>query len=392
MKLETEMDILAKFVATRLREQRPGLESHPDANLLTAFAERSLVGRERSRMMEHLAGCADCREAVGLALPATEIANLPGLQRASRIGWLAWPRLRWAVLAAGMLVVASVGIQQYSRRPEKTLTSNVVASGSVQPEASLGSAKLLQPAFPQGLAPSGDAQKVPAARRNRFPAPGHEGSWAIARAQKATAEIPQSAEQVQSEGAGLDADGNAEGQNQVAQNRPEAPFPGPAFGDLNVVKAKDPMPEQATSESPTAQTSPSPLLPAQRWSVTAAGALQRSRDDGNTWENVDPSPGDPDGLQQKSKKAETARNSSLVFRAVAASGLEVWAGASDGILYHSSDGGSRWALTTVTDSALMLAGDITSIQFSDPLHGKIATSTGELWTSFDAGRTWHRQQ
>jgi len=391
MKLDTEMDTLPKFVATRLREQRPAFESHPDTNLLAAFAERSLVGRERTRVVEHLAACGDCREAVALALPATEIAHLPGFHRASRIGWLAWPRLRWAVLAAGMLVVASVGIQQYSRRQEKTVTSNVVASGSLPRDASLGSSKLHQPAFPQVLAPAGDAQKV-SARRNRLPARVHEGSSVIARAQKATAEIPRSAEEVQSEGAGLDADGAAEGQNQLAQNRAEVPFPGRTFGDLNVVKAKDPMPEQAASESPTAQTSPSPMLPAQRWSVTAAGALRRSLDDGNTWENVDPSPGDQDGLQQKSKKAQAARNSSLVFRAVAASGLEVWAGASDGILYHSSDGGSRWALTTVTDSALILTGDITGIQFSDVLHGKIATSTGELWTTFDAGRTWHRQQ
>jgi hypothetical protein len=383
------MDTLPKFVATRLREVPQPTESHPDANLLAAFAEQSLVGRERTRVVEHIAACGDCREAVALSLPATEIANLPVFHRASRIGWLTWPGLGWAVLAAGILIVASIGIQQYSRRQEKTVTFNVTPSGSIQRDASPGPAEL-QPPLPQVLAPPGDAQKV-SARGSSLPAPVHEGLSVIARGQKATAVIPHSVGKVQSEGAGLGADGAAEGQSQLAQNRPDVPLPGQAFDDLNVVKAKDPTPEQAASDNPSAQTSPS-MFRSQRWGITTAGALQRSLDDGNTWENVDPSPGDQDELQQKSKKAEAARNSSLMFRAVAASGLEVWAGASDGILYHSSDGGNRWALTAVADSAVILTADITGIQFADALHGKIATSTGQLWTTSDSGQTWHRQK
>jgi len=386
------MDSLPKFVATRLREVQPQAGSHPDANLLAAFAEQSLAGRERERVVEHIAACGDCREAVALSLPATEVANLPVFHRASRIGWLRWPGLGWAVLAAGMLMVASVGIQQYSRRQEKTVTFNVVPSGSLQRDASSGSSELHQPPSPQVLAPSGDAQK-PLVRGSGVSARMPQVPSVIARAQKATAGIPPSAEKVQSGGAGPDAAGAAHGQNQLAQNRAEVLFPGGESGDLDVVKAKDPVSGQAALDYPAAaQALPSPMLQAQRWEVTAAGALQRSFDGGNTWENVDPSPGDQDGLQQKSRKAEAARNSSLVFRAVAVSGLEVWAGAADGILYHSSDGGNRWALTSVADSAVVLTGDITSIQFVDALQGKIATSTGELWTTSDAGRTWHRQK
>lgn len=136
-----------------------------------------------------------------------------------------------------------------------------------------------------------------------------------------------------------------------------------------------------------------------RWSITPAGGLQRSFDGGNTWENVTPSAGGASsatsggaGADKKNQKAEASPNSIPVFRTVAANRSEVWAGATGGILYHSSDGGNRWALTVPTDSVTILTGDIISIQFSDPQYGKIATSTGELWITFDAGLTWGRPQ
>ena len=46
---------------------------HPDADVLTAFAEGSLLARERETVMAHLAACAECREVVSLS--ATEQAR-----------------------------------------------------------------------------------------------------------------------------------------------------------------------------------------------------------------------------------------------------------------------------------------------------------------------------
>ncbi|MFZ1053229.1 MAG: zf-HC2 domain-containing protein, partial [Candidatus Sulfotelmatobacter sp.] len=66
------MHSVPKFVIKRLQERPATAESHPDADLLTAFAEQSLDGRERALVMEHLAACGDCRDVVALALPATE--------------------------------------------------------------------------------------------------------------------------------------------------------------------------------------------------------------------------------------------------------------------------------------------------------------------------------
>jgi len=65
------------------------------------------------------------------------------------------------------------------------------------------------------------------------------------------------------------------------------------------------------------------------------------------------------------RKVMAAPNSAPVFRAVAVSGLEVWAGVSDGALYHTSDGGNRWTRVTPLTTAMVLTGDVIGIQFSD---------------------------
>jgi hypothetical protein len=97
---------------------RPGADSsaHPDADLLTAFAERSLAEFERTAVLEHLSRCGDCRDVVALALPASEEMAMTGVRTSPR-GWLSWPALRWGFVAAGVVAIASVGILRYQRRP-----------------------------------------------------------------------------------------------------------------------------------------------------------------------------------------------------------------------------------------------------------------------------------
>src|SRR5580700_5491954 len=112
------MQPVPKIVRARLqRPMPPTAEAHPDADLLTAFAERSLVGGERDHVLEHLARCADCREVVAFALPATEEVVLTE-SPASRRGWLTLPVLRWGVVTVGILALTSVGILQYRQRDQ----------------------------------------------------------------------------------------------------------------------------------------------------------------------------------------------------------------------------------------------------------------------------------
>ncbi len=151
-------------------------------------------------------------------------------------------------------------------------------------------------------------------------------------------------------------------------------------------------------------------LAAPRWSITSSGALQRSFDQGNTWQDVNVSNsargdsfhGAAASLDLAAKtstaKAKDAERDSkgdaapnLTFRAVLANGTDVWAGGSAGMLYHSVDSGVTWLRVVPSSSGVDLSGDILSIQFSDGTHGRIATSAPEVWTTSDAGQTWQKQ-
>src|SRR5574340_1237759 len=89
--------------SVRLRLKQAAGE-HPDAGLLTAFAENALREREREQVLEHLSQCAACREVVSLALPEVE-APLAAATPARGAG-LRWPLMRWATLASAAAVVA----------------------------------------------------------------------------------------------------------------------------------------------------------------------------------------------------------------------------------------------------------------------------------------------
>jgi photosystem II stability/assembly factor-like uncharacterized protein len=107
-----KMQNVPKIVVDRLRAA-PSAVHHPDADVLTAFAEHSLAARERATVVDHLAQCHACRDIVMLALPAADDAQ--SVIRPMRAGWLTWPALRWGLAAVGIAAVASLGIVQYQR-------------------------------------------------------------------------------------------------------------------------------------------------------------------------------------------------------------------------------------------------------------------------------------
>jgi photosystem II stability/assembly factor-like uncharacterized protein len=139
-----------------------------------------------------------------------------------------------------------------------------------------------------------------------------------------------------------------------------------------------------------------------RWTVTSAGGLQRSFDRGNTWQDVNVNGVVAGGSMSYSVAAKTSRSkekladkkaasATVVFRAVAAIGAEVWAGGTGGALYHSSDAGSQWTRVVPSAGGTALTGDIVGVEFADAQKGKITTSTGEAWSTADTGQTWQKQ-
>jgi hypothetical protein len=461
-----------KFVLTRLKEKTPVADSHPDADLLTAFAEQSLGGDERARMLEHLAACGDCRDAVALALPETEMVASPVFS-AAQVGWLSWPAWRWGALAAGMLVVLSVGVLEYSHRDrQNSVASNGKPKAAAVPSTMSQPSTMNQPmsaeitpsaAETRKKAAAAPASNMSIARKPDFESngatkssAGYGGEIGAGRGLSADrvtvfAPVPQSppaaarqtpnaSPQIQQQmriGAAADAvevagknapttTESVASQNEVAQNRMELPPQGRPVSNstnLDVVKAKDPVTAQGASKAAPQLATPGPLQTAPalmlraspRWTVSSSGGLQRSFDGGNTWVDVNPAvnlgsadthvamesaPKAPaatfgnakQSMAKQNQKAEPALNPAPVFRAVAASGLEVWAGGSGSALYHSSDGGNRWTRVAPASATAALTGDIIGIQFSDTQHGQVSTSTAELWSTSDAGETWRRQQ
>ena len=148
------------------------------------------------------------------------------------------------------------------------------------------------------------------------------------------------------------------------------------------------------------------MPPAARWTISRTGALRRSFDQGRTWEDVNviasaaPSAqliarearADASSAVQASKKSmkQNALNP-LTFRVVTANGPDVWAGASQGMLYHSANNGNQWIRVVPSTAGAILTGDIVALDFPDPQHGTITTSTPEVWATSDAGQTWQKQ-
>ena len=150
------MQNVPNIVRERLKAA-PLAVDHPDANVLTAFAERSLPDRERSRVLDHLARCGDCRDIVALALPATE--PLPAPVTPSPRGWLTWPTLRWGFVAAGVVAIASFGVLQYQRRLQPaTMVSAPKQSTPVEVATNDGTKSVAQ----FSTAPPGQKEKVQA--------------------------------------------------------------------------------------------------------------------------------------------------------------------------------------------------------------------------------------
>jgi hypothetical protein len=132
------------------------------------------------------------------------------------------------------------------------------------------------------------------------------------------------------------------------------------------------------------------------WAIRSSGKLQRSLDQGKTWQNVDVN---ASLASAASETIEVTSRSSrkklpaptLTFRSVAAAGLEVWAGGSGAALYHSTDAGNHWTRVVPASAGRVLTGDVVSVEFADPQHGKLSTSTAEVWTTSDDGQTWQKQ-
>jgi hypothetical protein len=106
---------------------------------------------------------------------------------------------------------------------------------------------------------------------------------------------------------------------------------------------------------------------AAQWQV-ASGALERSLDHGATW--------------------QTSLRSDRPLLCFAARDNDVWAGGKAGALFHSADGGSNWTQVNPSAEGRALNADVTRIEARGPTEIVLSTSSGESWTTLDGGKSW----
>ena len=425
------MEQIPKIVEQRLRAMT-AVGPHPDANVLSAFAEKSLSGQVRGQVLEHLAHCADCREVLSLSLPES-VDGQTVFHKPSKTWWSSGLAVRWAALAACMVVAGALFTQRLEKQakvaslsaPKQALHPNVENEYAVRTPITDGqngsfAAKLEAPAAPQQEHDFGRvaaAKRVPTATQTAgaMPAPApvmkNMPNAMSQSVQARAAQMPASrSAEVAAAGSpsapaaaavgGLERrDASTEvssnlappAANETVQVTAEAAAVESAEGSPG--KAKDAkksldkeLQAQIASSMVTAGSGGADQLSAQgrnydalavltspaRWSLSPEGAVRRSLDAGKTWQPV-----------------PIANH--VIFRAVSALGAEVWAGGSGGALYHSSDRGQTWIQVKPGAGGTPLTADITSLQFIDLQHGKLTTIDHQTWTTSDGGQNWQKQ-
>jgi hypothetical protein len=120
-------------IARRALAKQSVAGPHPDADLLTAFAERSVAARERQRVLAHLATCVDCREVVALAAPdaAEDLAAVaPAAGTRSWLPSFQMNFLRWGAVAAAVVLVATAVILEAPQRMTQSPKGELAARNS----------------------------------------------------------------------------------------------------------------------------------------------------------------------------------------------------------------------------------------------------------------------
>jgi hypothetical protein len=435
------------------RMQVPKPDSHPDADLLTAFAEHSLTSREHEQVLGHLAACANCREVVALAgAPLVEPVPEPTRKR----GMWEMPLFRWGTIAATTIVVVgavSVGIYDREKTPEAlftreapfpaTQTDKVSApppSDDLQrdipvPRASAKRAVHLQEQV-RFEKPAGTPTNPKAKDAKKEVATGALGGLAVATRDSAARSDATFAYQAKVANAPPPPPVTADLDKAFATS-PNRPMAGRNMASLSQVQGSSGTePKSASKQATVAGTSES--VEVSSYAANAYPADEASVKSQNEGVQMNAAPVPQAGPQTPSQQSELldkiqSRNKAGLFhevrpiesvitgtewqitregelqrsfsrgnfwepmlkghqfRSVAVVGDHVWAGGDDGALYFSADNGRGWTPVAVHNANASVTGNVVRLRFDDVQNGSLESSTGETWNTNDGGQTWHKQ-
>jgi hypothetical protein len=271
--------------------------SHVEAEVLAAWAERRLPPGEATLVESHLATCAVCQEVLAVFAHTHEAVPDP-----SGAGFR-WPdlvsgfgRIRWAIPVAAAATAAAIWVAIPERTGQDTFERTIAPAIET---AAPSSAKESSPAAP---AP---AEETPQ-RQSRREAPALQD-----RADKQAPPPDERDQDVKSEIREGEARLSAAPQSAAAA--PQAP----AAPEQNRFSTDTVLQREAPSEV----ASPDPLV---RWRIVPPGRLERSMNGGKTW---DPAPL-PEAVELVSVRAPAAATAIVT--------------AADGRQFRTDDQGKTW--------------------------------------------------
>lgn len=342
--------------------QSQGVEPHPDADLLTALAEGSLLQRERQRLLTHLAVCAECREALGAAAEAAldsadEVKPfvLDHVMPPRRRIWLPWTSM------AALLLVAVSAVLFYQRRPALPTSPTIATKGAVQsPVAVLQQSKEPPASQPMETAKK-EAKSEPRSRMEadagldqlrQLPLPEETSAAKTAQQDHAVLAV-NPVPGLLSESQPSEEDSKSEALGAPVLKAARVPSAS-AFVNTTTERA-------LSAPSATAATRP-------HWRINGAGQAERAFGDGS-WAAV--------------LTFEPSR-----MRVVSVFGGEVWIGGDHSRLYRSTDNGTTWTLVPLPDKNGR-EHSIAHIRFQTRQSGTVESADGVTWTTVDGGDTWN---
>lgn len=365
----------------------------PDAEVIGLYAERAIAGAELRAVEAHVQACPRCQATVAAfvrALP-DEAAEAAGAgsgaaETSAGGGFAAWfAGWRWLVPATGLAAVALVAVW-VGRGPADQVAESargpaaVVETDAAAPAAQSAPARQAEAFVPP--APARDAvanRNLERALPPQAPTPqavarsadmtSARGAGAAGADTRAKAAAP--ADEARQHAVGQTAD-RAVANESVGAASPDARAAAASAARESTAAAGAPPPAPAPVQE-TLAVAPAPAAPAARTATFSAlvfspwravdGRVERSRDNGATWQRVPT----PDGVR--------------VIAAGSSGGDICWIAAEDGVL-RTTDG-RTWTRTTRPTSE-PLAGIVpVSAQ-----RATVFTTSGARWETSNGGRTW----
>lgn len=428
----------SQLVRARLGAHPPA-STHPDADVLAAFAEHRLSGNEREQALAHLSVCADCREVIALASQEQTVEAIASSHKRGR-RWFAL----WRLVLVGALAVLAVSATVLLRleKPEPGFIAQRVsppaapnsATVAAEPEArtdrtlakserrqprSNGESKTFNGSLARNQTEAADAlttreapaitggiaakevqnlpiiaQRRPAAEPATAPAPAPPPPRAAQPAQSFDqfAQQNQQTAQQKQQGAASTVEVQAAPAPQQQQSASQfAAGYGSAGGVAGGVVGK------ADLDAKTAKARRAPETAAQANEVTVQSQAVTLK---KTFSNGVPSQWTISADGKLERATENSQRGSpwqpvdvgepAIFRVANANLNDVWAGGNNGALFHSADAGEHWARIVPQDGEHKLDGNVISISIAGATNQivRLRTSAGQSWISGDGGKTW----